>query len=228
MSEKVRTALRSHRSLIILAAMCLVSYAIAWWISVSSQDPSTSHPPDNRGRRSPPAEPPHRTEKHSPQLSLLQIQDEPAEAQGEVSNTSRGTTSRAASVARFVAATLVVPRRAIGEQRFTWILPQGVRLANTSLTPGEAQIEGRIPPLQAGQSWPLRIEVEWDLDSNGKDMRAMELPVVLHVYREINGQAVGQLSQFDLPISSSERDPAGADRTDTRRPQDSRRDGLSR
>ncbi|HRK08600.1 MAG TPA: hypothetical protein PLZ57_12585 [Pseudobdellovibrionaceae bacterium] len=221
MSDKVKQALRSNRSLLILAGMCILSYAIAWWISANSED---SERIDYRNRKILPAESQERTEKHSPPLHLVQVETAPVQSQSRSHTFPQGTTQdRNANIQRFVAETRVIPKKGTPEQEYAWILPQGVRLAHVE------QHTGRIPALQAGQSWPLRIEVEWDLDADGVALRPESTPLVLHVYRNINGQAVGQLSQFELPPISPKRDslleePNG----ETRRPRIPHRDSLER
>lgn len=167
-----------------------------------------------------------KTEKHTSQVNIVQIQSDSVETQSPRAGPSK--TDDSTPVLRFTASTLVVPQRDLTEQRFTWILPQGVRVANTSVTSEDAQLHGRIPALHAGQSWPLRIDVEWDLNAQGEQMRDLKAPLVLHVYREVNGQAIGQLSQFDLPMGEARRNNSSAEPGSPGRPNDSRRDGLSR
>jgi hypothetical protein len=135
-------------------------------------------------------------------------------------------------IQRFIAETRVVPKKDSPEQEYAWILPQGVRVASLEQSTAAQAVEqntGSIPALRAGQSWPLRIEVEWDLDADGVHLRPPNIPLVLHVYRSINGQAVGQLSQFELPPISPKRDSVSEEPTgDTRRPSIPHRDSLER
>lgn len=224
MSDKVKQALRSNRSLLILAGMCILSYALAWWISAHSEDSHGSSKIDYRHRKVLPAEPQERTEKHSPPLHLMQVEADVVQSQSRSRIDAHNSQQELnTNVQRFAAETRVIPRKSTPEQEYAWILPQGVRVANI-----EQQTVGRIPALQAGQSWPLRIEVEWDLDAEGFDLRAPNTPLVLHVYRNINGQAVGQLSQFELPAAPQRRDSTEDPRGDARRPGIPRRDSLER
>lgn len=78
--------------------------------------------------------------------------------------------------------------RPLAGHEYSWILPNGYRASEGSLT-------GSVPDLQPGQTFEIAITVD-------RDQTPLQ-PIVLHVFKLVNSEARGQVAQFDIPDAKS-------------------------